>query len=114
MSDNDLLNSHFWLGDFQSKVETLKDGIPCDHPGCLNHGLQPCEGCGRFGGVKQAWQKELEKVNKLPQAQDSLLDQLARLRIIANRFGLYDAADYLSIPDQIKKAEEAYRETEKK
>jgi hypothetical protein len=29
----------------------------------------------------------------LPQRQDSVLDQLADLRLIANRFGMYDAAD---------------------
>ena len=29
----------------------LKDGEPCDHPGCLSHISHPCEGCGRVGGV---------------------------------------------------------------
>lgn len=28
----------------------LKDGEPCDHPGCLNHVSHPCEGCGRVAG----------------------------------------------------------------
>jgi hypothetical protein len=41
------------------------------------------------------WYQELKKIQQCPQAQDSLQDQLLRLRIIANRFGLYDAADYL-------------------
>lgn len=27
---------------------TLKDGIPCDHPGCASHITHPCEGCGRI------------------------------------------------------------------
>ncbi len=26
----------------------LKDGFPCDHPGCANHFSHPCEGCGRI------------------------------------------------------------------
>lgn len=26
----------------------LEDGKPCGHTGCLNHVLQPCEGCGRI------------------------------------------------------------------
>lgn len=30
--------------------EPLKDGEPCEHPGCLNHLSHPCEGCGRVGG----------------------------------------------------------------
>ncbi|MCK5021466.1 MAG: hypothetical protein KAS32_30925 [Candidatus Peribacteraceae bacterium] len=29
---------------------SLKDGVPCDHPGCLHHVSSPCEGCGRNGG----------------------------------------------------------------
>lgn len=41
------------------------------------------------------WRTELDKINKCPQRQDSLNDQLRDLRIIANRFGFYDAADYL-------------------
>lgn len=41
------------------------------------------------------WKTELEKVNDCPQRQDSLLNQLSDLRIIANKFGFYDAADFL-------------------
>lgn len=33
----------------------LKDGIPCDHKGCLHHVKQPCEGCGRIGGVAKEY-----------------------------------------------------------
>jgi len=29
---------------------TFKDGIACDHPGCLNHTIHSCEGCGRMMG----------------------------------------------------------------
>ena len=29
---------------------SLKDGEPCDHPGCLSHISHPCEGCGRIAG----------------------------------------------------------------
>ena len=31
-------------------LETLPDGVPCSHPGCLNHVTHPCEGCGRISG----------------------------------------------------------------
>lgn len=41
------------------------------------------------------WLKELSKVNQCPQRQDSLSHQLADLRVIANKFGFYDAADFL-------------------
>jgi NTP pyrophosphatase (non-canonical NTP hydrolase) len=29
---------------------TYQDGVPCPHPGCLNHISHPCEGCGRIAG----------------------------------------------------------------
>ena len=32
--------------------DDLRDGEPCDHPGCLHHVSHPCEGCGRIGGIK--------------------------------------------------------------
>ena len=32
--------------------DDLRDGEPCDHPGCLHHVSHPCEGCGRIGGMK--------------------------------------------------------------
>jgi len=28
----------------------FKDGLPCWHPGCLQHRSHPCEVCGRIGG----------------------------------------------------------------
>lgn len=31
-------------------LESLPDGVPCDHRGCLSHISHPCEGCGRVGG----------------------------------------------------------------
>lgn len=31
-------------------VSELRDGDPCDHPGCLHHVTHPCEGCGRVAG----------------------------------------------------------------
>ena len=44
---------------------------------------------------ESSWKDELKKVNNCSQRQDSLKDQLSDLRIIANRFGFYDAADFL-------------------
>jgi hypothetical protein len=35
------------------------DGVPCGHPGCLNHVTHPCEGCGRVGGVIDKKQEDL-------------------------------------------------------
>lgn len=41
------------------------------------------------------WEKELEKITKCPQRQDSTTDQLIDLYTIATRFGLYDAGDVI-------------------
>lgn len=44
---------------------------------------------------KNSIKVELEKVNQCPQNQDSLNTQLIILYHIANKFGLYDAADFI-------------------
>lgn len=31
-------------------AKQLRDGEPCNHPGCLSHVIHPCEVCGRIGG----------------------------------------------------------------
>lgn len=41
------------------------------------------------------WEEELLKVEQCPQRQDSTTDQLVDLYVIANKFGLYDAADFI-------------------
>jgi hypothetical protein len=46
---------------------------------------------------KSVWIKVLAHVPQCPQRQDSMVDQLSDLRFIANRFGFYDAADYLKV-----------------
>jgi hypothetical protein len=40
-------------------LESLPDGEPCDHPGCLSHISHPCEVCGRVGGIRQKVYGEL-------------------------------------------------------
>jgi len=44
-----------------------------------------------------SWKEELKKIDpkNCPQRQDSTSDQLIDLIQVANRFGFYDAADYL-------------------
>ena len=44
-----------------------------------------------------SWKNELKKIDpkNCPQRQDSTSDQLVDLIQIANRFGFYDASDYL-------------------
>lgn len=42
-----------------------------------------------------AYKTELDKVNQCPMSDYDLNTQLGHLRIIANKFGLYDAADFL-------------------
>jgi len=38
---------------------------------------------------------DFEKIPELPQRQDSLVDQLEDLIAVANRLGMYDAADWV-------------------
>ncbi len=40
--------------------------------------------------------KVLEGIPTLPQRQDALADQLQDLAAVANRLGMYDAADFLT------------------
>jgi hypothetical protein len=51
----------------------------------------------KWDKTDEAWYWELKKVNQLPQTQEALNDQLMKLRVIANKFGFYDAADYCTV-----------------
>lgn len=42
-------------------------------------------------------QKQLNQLPTWPQRQDSVSDQMTDLKIIANRLGLYDAADAIGL-----------------
>lgn len=46
----------------------------------------------------QTWREAFKDVPQCPQRQDSTDEQLADLRMVANRMGFYDAADYLRPP----------------
>lgn len=45
--------------------------------------------------LESLWIKELRKIEQLPQRQDSTNEQMVDLYTIANKFGFYDAADYI-------------------
>lgn len=45
--------------------------------------------------IQPIWKKELKKITQQEQRQDSLTSQLNDLVIVANRFGFYDAADWI-------------------
>jgi hypothetical protein len=45
--------------------------------------------------LESLWINELRKIDQLPQRQDSTNEQMVDLYTIANKFGLYDAADYI-------------------
>lgn len=46
----------------------------------------------------QTWREVFKAIPQCPQRQDATDDQLADLRMVANRLGFYDAADYLRPP----------------
>lgn len=41
------------------------------------------------------WREELDKIEKCPQRQDSVTDQMIDLYSVAVKLGFYDAADYI-------------------
>jgi len=45
--------------------------------------------------ITPRWVKELKKVKQQPQTQENLDSQLVKMYAIANKFGLYDAADFI-------------------
>ena len=45
--------------------------------------------------------KVIQNIEQQPQVQYSLAEQLAMLRLAANKLGLYDAADYLRPQEEI-------------
>lgn len=49
------------------------------------------------------WKEEMKKLNKCPQRQDSLTDQMIDLYLIAVRLGFYDASDYIKKEFMFKK-----------
>jgi len=51
--------------------------------------------CGCCVEKEVTWKEELNKVEQCPQRQDSMTDQMIDLYYIANKFGFYDAADYI-------------------
>lgn len=34
----------------KTALDYVREGLPCDHEGCLSHISHPCEGCGRVAG----------------------------------------------------------------
>lgn len=38
------------MGLHLEEAFSLRDGVPCRHPGCPHHVTHPCDGCGRVGG----------------------------------------------------------------
>lgn len=51
----------------------------------------------REPGTPKSIRDALARIDRLPQRQDGLNDQLRDLKVIADHFGLYDAADFLRI-----------------
>ena len=55
---------------------------------------EDCSHCAKDELIPM-WKEELKKVEQCPQRQDSITDQMIDLHYIANKFGFYDAADYI-------------------
>lgn len=48
------------------------------------------------------WKKEIRKVTPCPQSENSLTAQLRDLIVIANKFGLYDASNFLETKTHLR------------
>lgn len=46
--------------------------------------------------TNSVWFNELKKIKQCDKSTEDIKPQLAKLRVIANKFGFYDAADYLN------------------
>lgn len=59
--------------------------------------MKKCQNLVKQLNKKMSWKEELEKIDRenCPQRQDSLTDQMHDLHQIANKFGFYDAVDYI-------------------
>jgi len=56
----------------QEWLDSLPDGVPCDHVGCLSHVSHPCEVCGRTAG------------RRTPRAADAMNCAAPPTRIVRN------------------------------
>lgn len=54
-----------------------------------------CVVCGCTSYAEQGTSSTVTKMEQQPQRQDSLNDQLRDLQAIANKLGMYDAADFI-------------------
>jgi len=69
--------------NYNAKLQTMT---------CGWDNAEDCSHCIKNESISM-WKKELKKVEQCPQRQDSLVEQMYDLYAIANKFGLYDAAD---------------------
>ena len=70
--------------------EILKDGEPCDHPGCLNHISNSCEGCGRIGGLSMNLEITEKLIESVPQTYGEAIKLYPWLKYIKFESHEYD------------------------
>jgi hypothetical protein len=54
----------------------MKDGIPCNHPGCLNHVTHACEGCGRTAGRRIKMKTDITVVLDRSGSMNNMRDEV--------------------------------------
>ena len=74
---------------FHQKYDTKLQNMTCE----WEH-AEDCSHCVKDEFIS-FWKEQLKKVYQCPQRQDSITDQMIDLNYIANKFGFYDAADYI-------------------
>ena len=88
---------------YKNGSHILKDGEPCEHPGCLDHFSHPCEGCGRIGG-ETVFKVSLKKIRESIDSNRSRIDRTNSMAI-ASMFDGCQGFDkiYLLLDDGIVK-----------
>jgi hypothetical protein len=79
-------------------MTTLKEGVPCEHPGCLSHLSHPCEGCGRTGGFLLLPSEESIKQEEAVQEckeENALLEQ--EYACLTTKAGAWQHASFIGV-----------------
>ena len=91
----------------------LKNGIPCNHKGCLKHITHPCETCGRIGGqyilphhvevpIQDIYNLEKARLELMRMLEATEMLNMATMRSVTNPIWKITHTKYNPIIEDIK------------